>query len=243
MFYVLITALGIAVCSFGGALIGFLFENIPSRLEDSLTGCAAGIMLSAAVLGLVVPSVEFSGTHSLYIPSLGILCGAAFLSLVGSLASRMMKGADGKVLSRTVLFVTAIAVHHLPEGIAAGVSFGTGDISDAITVTTGIAFQNVPEGMIIIPPLLAAGAGRKKAALIAVISGLVEVIGVFFGYFAIKLSTAILPFALSFAAGTMLFVIADDMVPQTHERQNGRLATYFLLLGFCLMLVLDALVS
>lgn len=243
MFYVLITALGIAVCSFGGALIGFLFENIPSRLEDSLSGCAAGIMLSAAVLGLVVPSVEFSGTRSLYLPSLGILCGAAFLTLIGNLAPRMMKGADGKALSRTVLFVTAIAVHHLPEGIAAGVSFGTGDISDAVTVTTGIAFQNVPEGMIIIPPLLAAGTGRKKAALIAVISGLVEVLGVFFGYFAIKLSTAILPFALSFAAGTMLYVIADDMIPQTHERQNGRLATYCLLLGFCLMLVLDSIVS
>ena len=248
MVYVLITALGIAVCSFGGALTGFLFENIPPRLEDSLSGCAAGIMLCAAVLGLVVPSVAFSGESSLWLPSIGIFCGALFLTLINRSGAEIggrlgMKDGSDESISRTLIFVTAIAVHHFPEGIAAGVSFGTGDLSDAVTVTTGIAFQNVPEGMIIIPPLLKAGTGRKKAAVIAVISGLVEVIGVFFGYFAIKLSAAVLPFALSFAAGTMLYVIVDDMVPQTHMNGSGRLATYCLLLGFCLMLMLDSIVS
>ena len=122
-------------------------------------------------------------------------------------------------------------------------SFGTGDVSDAVTVCSGIAFQNVPEAMIIIPPLLKAGTGKRRAAVIAFISGFVEVVGVFFGYFAVTLSKALLPFALAFAAGTMLYVIIDDMVPQTHVRGSGRLATYAMLCGFCLMLAVDHLVG
>lgn len=248
MVYVLITALGIAVCSFGGALIGFLFEDIPPRIEDALSGGAAGIMLCAAILGLVVPAVEFSGDNSTWLPTVGIFCGALFLSLINragpAITEKMgMKNGDAAGQNRTLLFVMAIAIHHFPEGIAAGVSFGTGDLSDAVTVTTGIAFQNIPEGMIIIPPLLKAGTGRRRAAVVAVISGLVEVLGVFFGYFAITVSTAILPFALSFAAGTMLYVIVDDMVPQTHIRGSGRLSTYMMLLGFCMMLIVDNLVG
>ena len=244
MNYVLITAAGIALCSFVGAVIGFLFENVPPAAEDALSGTAAGIMLCAAVIGLVIPAVEFSGTMGAWLPAVGIFCGAAFLTLVNraspALAERIgLRGGTGESRSSALLFVMAIAVHHFPEGIAAGVSFGTGDLSDAVTVVSGIAFQNIPEGMIIIPPLLKNGAGRRTAALAALVSGLVEVLGVFFGYFAIRLSTRILPFALAFAAGTMLYVIVDDLVPQTHVRRSGRLATYALLLGFCLMLTVN----
>lgn len=242
MNYVLITAGGIALCSFIGAVVGFLFEDIPPLVEDGISGCAAGIMLCAAVLGLVVPSMEFSGGDGWWVPTLGIFCGALFLSLINRAGPRLagklgMESGDGS--SRALAFVAAIAIHHFPEGIAAGVSFGTGDISDAVTVVSGIAFQNIPESMIIIPPLLKNGTGKKRAALVAIISGAVEVIGVFFGYFAITVSTAILPFALAFAAGTMLFVIIDDMVPQTHERESGRLATYTALAGFCAMLIIN----
>lgn len=241
MNYVLITAGGIALCSLVGAVIGFLFEDIPSAVEDAVSGGAAGIMLCAAILGLVVPSMEFSGVNASWMPALGIFCGAGFLSLINragpKLAGKLgMEKGDEDSHGRALAFVAAIAIHHFPEGIAAGVSFGTGDISDAVTVVSGIAFQNIPEGMIIIPPLLKNGTGRKRAAVVAFFSGAVEVLGVFFGYFAITLSTAILPFALAFAAGTMLYVIVDDMVPQTHLRSSGRLSTYMLLLGFCLML-------
>ncbi|MDO4816223.1 MAG: ZIP family metal transporter [Bacillota bacterium] len=243
MNYVLITAGGIALCSLAGAVIGFLFEDIPPAVEDAVSGCAAGIMLCAAVLGLVVPSMNFSGSNAAWMPALGIFCGAVFLSIINrggpKLAGRLgMEKGDADSRSRALAFVAAIAIHHFPEGIAAGVSFGTGDISDAVTVVSGIAFQNIPESMIIIPPLLKNGTGKKRAAAVAVFSGAVEVLGVFFGYFAITLSTAILPFALAFAAGTMLFVIVDDMVPQTHLRSSGRLSTYMLLLGFCLMLAI-----
>lgn len=236
MTYVLITAAGIALCSLVGAVIGFLFENIPPAVEDALSGAAAGIMLCAAILGLVVPSVEFSGARALWLTPLGIFCGAFFLSGINIVGPRLaggmgMTNGNDEACRHALLFVAAIAIHHFPEGIAAGVSFGTGNLSDAVTVTSGIAFQNIPEAMIIIPPLLKAGTGKKRAAIVAFISGAVEVAGVFFGYFAITLSRGILPFALAFAAGTMLYVIVDDMVPQTHIRGSGRLSTYCMLLG------------
>lgn len=242
MGYVLITALGIALCSLIGAVIGFLFENIPPTLEDALSGAAAGIMLCAAVLGLVAPAMELAGPDAVWLLPFGILCGAAFLSGLNRLAPRLGAGIGIESgSSHTIMFVAAIAIHHFPEGIAAGVSFGTGDLTDALTVTSGIAFQNIPEAMIIIPPLLKAGAGRRKAAIIAFISGAVEVAGVFFGYLAITVAAGILPVALAFAAGTMLYVIIDDMVPQTHMRGSGRLATRAFLCGFCLMIIFSTL--
>lgn len=244
--YVLLTALGIALCSFAGAAIGFSFKRIPGQVEDAVNGCAAGIMLCAAILGLIIPAIEFSGERALWLPTVGMFCGAAFLSLINRagpfITKKMgMTDSDAETNCRTMLFVLAIAIHHFPEGIAAGVSFGTGNAGDTITVVSGIAFQNIPEGMIIIPPLLKSGTAKGRAALIAVISGLVEVLGVFVGYFAITVSRAILPFALAFAAGTMLYVIVDDMVPQTHMRESGRLSTYALLAGFCMMLIIDGL--
>lgn len=241
MDYALISAAAIALCCAVGAVIGFLFKNIGPTVEDTVNGLAAGIMLCAAVLGLVLPSAEFSGEKAAWLPGVGIICGAAFLTLLSraapALARKMgMNGGSELSRSRALAFVAAIAVHHFPEGIAAGVSFGTGDLGAAIPVAAGIAFQNIPEAMIIIPPLLSNGAGKRRALVVSVISGMVEVAGVFFGYFAVSLSRAILPFALAFAAGTMLYVIVDDIVPQTHERSAGRLASYAALLGFCLML-------
>lgn len=241
---VLLTAFGIALCSAVGAVIGFSFKKISAQVEDAVNGCAAGIMLCAAIIGLIIPAIQFSGESSLWIPTVGIFCGAAFLSLIGRagpfITKKMgMTDADTESNCRAMLFVLAIAIHHFPEGIAAGVSFGTGSVGDAITVVSGIAFQNIPEGMIIIPPLLKSGTGKRCAVIIAVISGLTEVLGVFAGYFAITVSRAILPFALAFAAGTMLYVIVDDIVPQTHEREGGHLSTYALLAGFCLMLVIS----
>ena len=247
MSFVLLTASGIALCSLIGAAIGFSFKEIPASAEDALNSCAAGIMLCAAILGLIMPAVRFSGDSALWLPTLGIFCGAAFLSLIGRagpyFTSKLgMTGADKASNCRALLFVLAIAIHHFPEGIAAGVSFGTGNKGDIVTVVGGIAFQNIPEGMIIIPPLIKSGTGKRRAAAVVVISGLTEVLGVFVGYFAITVSQAILPFALAFAAGTMLFVIVDDMVPQTHERKGARLSTYALLAGFCMMLAINEII-
>jgi ZIP family zinc transporter len=146
-------------------------------------------------------------------------------------------------LSKVLLFVTAIAIHNLPEGIAAGVGFGSGDTSRALIIAGGIALQNIPEGMVIIAPMLAAGIKPARTFVLALITGVVEVVGTFIGYFAVSVAEAILPFALSFAGGTMLYVMSDVMIPETHSHGHERGATYALLFGFCLMLVTDTLLG
>ena len=135
----------------------------------------------------------------------------------------------------------AIAIHNLPEGIAAGVGFGTGDVGSGILIAAGIALQNIPEGMVIITPMLSAGITPKRTFLIAAATGAVEVIGTLIGFLAVSLSQAILPFALAFAGGTMLYVISDEMILETHSHGSERGATYALLIGFCVMLAMDVL--
>lgn len=142
-----------------------------------------------------------------------------------------------------MLFVLAIAIHNLPEGIAAGVGFGAGNNAEALVIAGGIALQNIPEGMVIISPMLAAGVKPKKTFLYAALTGIVEVVGTLLGYFAVSVASAILPFALAFAGGTMLYVISDEMIPETHAHGSQRGATYALLFGFCLMLVCDVLLG
>ena len=138
--------------------------------------------------------------------------------------------------------MSAIAIHNLPEGIAAGVGFGSGDTTQALIIAGGIALQNIPEGMVIIGPMLAAGIKPKKTFLIALLTGLVEVVGTFIGYF-VGIAEVILPFALAFAGGTMLYVVSDEMIPETHAHGHQRGATYALLFGFCLMLLTDFLLG
>ena len=141
------------------------------------------------------------------------------------------------------LFVLAIAIHNFPEGIAAGVGFGTDNVANALMIAGGIALQNIPEGMVIIAPMLSAGVTPKKTFLYASLTGVVEVIGTLLGYFAVQIASVILPFALAFAGGTMLYVISDEMIPETHAHGNERGATYTLLAGFCLMLLFDVLLG
>lgn len=247
---VLLTALGVGGATVIGAGIGFLFRRITHTFSDIVLSFAAGVMLAAAVLGLVVPSLEYGGRLAPLVTVTGIFVGALCLNLVDRLVPHLHKLAgldteahnNGK-LGKVLLFVTAIAIHNLPEGIAAGVGFGTGDVSQAILISGGIALQNIPEGMVIIGPLLAAGVKPGRTFLIASVTGLIEVVGTLIGYFAVSISSIILPFALAFAGGTMLYVISDEMIPETHSHGHERGATYALLLGFCVMLVTDFLLG
>jgi len=244
---VALTALGVGGATAIGALIGFFFKNPSHKLNDLILSFAAGVMLSTAVVGLIVPSLELGGSLAVLITASGIFAGALCLNLIDKLVPHLhkMTGADIEghpqgtaKINKVLLFVIAIGIHNLPEGIAAGVAFGTDDISQALSVSIGIALQNIPEGMVIIAPMLAVGMSRAKTLTIALLTGLVEVVGTFIGYFAVSISTAILPFALAFAGGTMLYVISDEMIPETHhDNQSG--ATYSLLLGFVVMLALD----
>ena len=244
---VLLTALGVGGATIFGAIIGFFFKKISHKFSDIVLSFAAGVMLSAAVVGLVLPAVDHGGDWGIPVAVLGILCGAVCLNLIDKLVPHLhrLSGSeqeghpDQKKLNKVLLFVMAIGIHNLPEGIAAGVGFGTGNDGEAIAIALGIALQNIPEGMVIIGPMLAAGMSKKRTFFIALLTGLVEVAGTLLGYFAVKLSTAILPFALAFAGGTMLYVISDEMIPETHHDGSQRGATYALLIGFCLMLAMS----
>ena len=246
----LLTALGVGGATLIGSAIGFIFKNISHKFSDIVLSFAAGVMLSAAVLGLIIPSVEHGGKYGLVITVAGVFVGAFCINLVDKLVPHLhrLAGADpensnNSDLNRVLLFVTAIAIHNLPEGIAAGVGFGSGDISGAIMIAGGIALQNIPEGMVIIGPMLSAGVSPKKTFVCALATGLIEVVGTLLGYFAVSIASAILPFALAFAGGTMLYVVSDEMIPETHAHGNERGATYALLVGFCLMLVTDVLLG
>ncbi|MBR7163738.1 MAG: ZIP family metal transporter [Clostridia bacterium] len=247
---VLLTAVGVGGATVFGALIGFLFKGISHKFSDIVLSFAAGVMLAAAVLGLVVPSLEYGGKYGIIMTVCGIFAGAVCLNFIDKLVPHLHKlvGPDIEAhrnadLSKVLLFVMAIAIHNLPEGIAAGVGFGSDNASQAFLIAGGIALQNIPEGMVIIAPMLSAGITPKRTFICAALTGLVEVAGTLIGYFAVSVSQAILPFALAFAGGTMLYVISDEMIPETHAHGSERGATYALLVGFCVMLISDVLLG
>lgn len=248
---VFLTALGVGGATVLGALIGFAFKKISHRFSDVVLAFAAGVMLAAAVLGLILPSLDYGGEMGIVITIAGIFTGAVCLNLIDRLVPHLhhLAGGDSELhpgsanLDKVLLFVSAIAIHNLPEGIAAGVSFGSGNNADALLIAGGIALQNVPEGMVIIAPMLAAGIKPRRTFVIAFATGLVEVVGTLLGYLAVSVATAILPFALAFAGGTMLYVISDEMIPETHAHGAESGATYALLAGFCLMLLSDFLLA
>ena len=246
---VLLTAIGVGLATVFGSLIGFLFRKISHTFSDIVLSFAAGVMLAAAVIGLILPSVEYSDGN-LLVAVLGIFAGALSLNLFDKFTPhlhRLVGNEDethnNENLNRVLLFVMAIAIHNLPEGIAAGVGFGSGDTSRALMIAGGIALQNIPEGMVIIAPMLAAGVTPRRTFICAVFTGLIEVVGTLLGFFAVSVSATILPFALAFAGGTMLYVISDEMIPETHAHGHQRGATYALLVGFCVMLISDVLLG
>ena len=241
----MLTAFGVGGATIVGVLIGFIFQKVPHKFNDAILGFAGGIMLAAAVLGLILPSME---EGNIWITAAGILTGAVFLNFADKITPHLHNitgvGEEQhpeaqKSINKILLFVMAIAIHNLPEGIAAGVGFGSENISNAITVALGIALQNIPEGMIIVSPLILAGVKKSRVFAIASLTGVVEVLGTLIGFFAVSIATAILPFALAFAGGTMIYVVSDEMIPETHHNGHERMATYSIIFGFITMLLLD----
>lgn len=248
---VAMTALGIGGATVIGALIGFIFQKIPHKWNDAIMGFAAGVMLAAAIIGLILPATEMVNKSGIWIVGLGLLTGAVFLNLMDKVTPHLhhISGVDEEEhknnhdLNKVLLFVMAIGIHNLPEGLAAGMAFGGEDIGNALSVAVGIAIQNIPEGMIIISPMLLAGIKKRRTFLIALATGLVEVIGTFLGFFAVNLAESILPFALAFAGGTMLYVVGDEMIPETHSHGYERMATYSLIIGFFIMLMMNSILA
>ena len=245
---VILTALGVGGATVIGATIGFLFKNLSHKFNDIVLSFAAGIMLAAAFIGLVLPSLEYGGKYGIITTVLGIFVGAVCMKLIDKLVPHLHKMAESdiepharnKSLDKVLLFVLAIAIHNLPEGMAAGVAYGGADIESSLGVIFGIALHNLPEGVIAITPLIASGVGKGRAMLLAASGAIAEVAGTLIGYMAVSISEAVLPFLLSFAGGTMLTVIAGEMIP---EAKGGRRATMVLILGFSLMVLLSSLLG
>lgn len=242
-----ISALGVGGATIFGVILGFIFNKVSHKFNDSVLGFAAGIMLASAILGLIVPSLE---EGNVWITLAGIIFGALFLNFADKLTPHLHNISDTagneekhperqNNLNKVLLFVMAIAIHNFPEGIAAGVGFGTENIGNAITVALGIALQNIPEGMIIVSPLIMAGVPKKRVFLLACFTGVIEIVGTIIGFSAVNIATVILPFALAFAGGTMIYVVSDEMIPETHSHGYERLATYALLIGFMTFVLMD----
>ncbi len=203
-------------------------------------GAAAGIMMAATSFSLVSPAIESAGggLKGAFVALLGILLGAVFLDVSDKVlpTSESFSGS----LRSTWIFIAAITIHNFPEGLAVGVGFAGGNITAGIALALGIGIQNIPEGLAVALPLIKEGYPKWKAILIALLTGLTEPLGGLLGVSIIGLSTSILPLAMAFAAGAMLFVICHEIIPEAQENvENSKFTTYCIVIGFVIMMFLD----
>ena len=225
-----------------GALPILFVRDIPDRFLDAMLGFAAGVMLAATAFSLIVPAIELGGV---WITVTGILIGAAFLSLLDRVIphEHLFMGHEGpaSALRRVWLLIIAITLHNFPEGLAIGVSYGSGDIPMATSLAIAIGLQNMPEGLAVALPLLREKYSRGKALWYALLSGMVEPIAGIFGVLAVQIARPLLPLGLAFAAGAMLYVISDEIIPETHRKGFEREGTWGVIIGFVVMMLLDNL--
>lgn len=238
-----ISAAGLCGATILGTLLGFIIKELPHRWNDTVLGYCAGIMLAASTIGLILPAFELS--DSWWTVALGVMAGALFLNLLDVVTPHLhhITGLDPEThnntsVNRIMLFVLAIAIHKLPEGMAAGVSISDSEVS-GWGVTLGIALQNIPEGMVIIAPLMLAGVKPLRTFSISLVIGILEVIGVWLGYGLGNISRTLLPVMLGFAGGAMLYVTSDEMIPETHAHGYQKQATYALLAGFITLVIIE----
>lgn len=238
----LIGGLVITALNMIGALAVLVVRKVSDRFLDTALGFAAGVMLSASFTSLIIPGVERGGI-------LPVLAGIALGALVLGLGDRLVphahfeKGPEGirsKRIRGVWLFIIAITLHNMPEGLAVGVGFGTGNIKDAVLLMLAIGIQNIPEGLAVSISSVGAGlGGRFYAAVVGIRAGLVEIPLAVLGAWAVTAMHTLLPYAMGFAAGAMLFVISDEIIPETHRKGHERWATIGTMVGLCLMLFLD----
>ncbi len=225
-----------------GALLVLFFRKPSQKFMDASLGFAAGVMLAASFTSLIIPGTEMGGIIPVLI---GILAGSFFLDLSDHLIPHMhsiigTEGLHPERVKAVWLFIIAITLHNMPEGLAVGVSFGSGQLRDAIVLMIAIGIQNIPEGFSV--SISAIGAGYSKgfyAVYTGIRSGLVEIPLAMLGAWAVHQVKFIIPYAMGFAAGAMLYVISDEIVPETHRKGHERYATFGTILGVIIMLYLD----
>lgn len=239
------------LCTALGALPALLVSEVPTRVFNIMLGAAAGIMLAATAFSLIVPGLEFGNGlwpgKGMYVIAFGMMIGALFLDIADRRMPHVhfLPGYQAEIVSvrKIWLFVLAITIHNFPEGLAVGVSFGAGNLGDGIALAIAIGLQNIPEGMAVTFPLIGLGYSRPRAVWIGTLTGLVEPIGGLLGITAVSLFTPILPVAMGFAAGAMLFVISEEIIPETQSKGKARHATYAVMLGFVVMMIMDNLLK
>ena len=235
-----------------GALPVLLGRRIGPRMQNTLLGFAAGVMLAATVFSLIIPGIDQGtrlygdATNAVLIVSVGILIGGLVIAVINRYAPHEhfisgREGVDWLHLRRLWLFVVAITLHNFPEGLAVGVSFAGHDIANGIALSTGIGLQNMPEGLAVAVALMSAGYGRLVSVGIATATGLVEPVGGMIGAAAVSVAAPVLPLGLAFAAGAMLFVISNEIIPETNRKGYASVATSGLMIGFVVMMQLDVL--
>lgn len=242
-----ISAAGLAIATVIGSLLGFFIKAMPHKWNDAVLGFCAGIMLAVSSIGLIEPAAESAGLSHWWLIVIGVVLGMVFLNILDLLTPHLhlITGLDAEEhhnnasLNHVLLFVLAIALHKLPEGIAAGVGFNSVETADAWAVTLGIAIQNIPEGMVVIAPLLIEGVSKIRTFLIALAIAMLEIVGVWIGYGLGAISEVLLPVMLALAGGAMLYVVSDEMIPETHAHGYEKVATYALILGFVTLVFLD----
>ena len=237
----------------GSAFVFFIKRDMPVMLQKVLLGFASGVMVAASVWSLIIPAIEMGeGATAVVPPTIGLLAGFAFLLLIDYITphihpSGSTEGPKSR-LSRTSKLVMAVTIHNFPEGMAVGVAIAGAlaadfNIAGAMALSLGIAIQNVPEGAIISMPLRAEGNGRWRAFGIGALSGIVEPVG---GALVLLLATYILgimPYMLAFAAGAMLYVVVEEVVPDYSQGKHSNIGTIGFALGFALMMVLDVVLG
>lgn len=223
-----------------GALPVLFTQRVPERVLDALLGFAAGVMLAATAFSLIVPAIELGGIGPVVG---GILIGALFLAALDHALphTHFIKGAEGpsSSLRRVWLLIIAITLHNFPEGLAVGVGFGSGRLSEALALMVAIGLQNMPEGLAVALPLVRERWPRGRALLYALGSGMAEPIAGLLGVLAVTWMHTLLPWGLAFAAGAMLYVVSDEIIPETHSRGFEMEGTWGVIVGFLLMMVLD----
>lgn len=254
LFQALLGGIVIAALNLLGALLVLVWRDPSERALDGALGFAAGVMLAASFTSLILPGIEMGGANGIYEVITGLVLGVALLDVADHWVPHVhvlitgRERADQTVseadLAPVLLFIVAITIHNMPEGLAVGVGFGSGNLEEALPLMLAIGIQNVPEGLAVSVAAVNAGFDRLDyAALTGFRAGLVEIPLCIIGAWAVTVASSILPYAMGFAAGGMLFVISDEIVPETHSRGNERIATLGTMLGTIVMLYLDVVLA